>query len=286
MSDFSHFVAIDWSGAKALPSYRHKLQMAVCETGTAPPKLVTPPSGFSRADICEALAGDYLKKSSLIGFDFSFAPPFIDAGAFLPGTATPKSGKAFWGFVDQACLDSDFGAASFVEQHHRGHFYLGKADGIKSRLMRLRRCEITFNAQGGGKPSSIFDCVGAAQVSKASFAGMRVLHQLAPHAPIWPFDSRPASGALIVEIYCRAFIRHAGLRGLKIRDLDTLNGALKALGSAPVAARNLPNLTDDMTDALISAAGLRLLSQHPEYWAPDALTKKIAHTEGWTFGVR
>ncbi len=285
MSDFSHFVAIDWSGAKALPSYRHKLQMAVCNSGTAPPRLITPRNGFSRRDICDVLRADYLQKPSLIGFDFSFAPPFMDKHDYLPPMQTAKSAPAFWRFVDQACDDPDFGAASFIEQHYRPHFYLGKADGIKSHFMRLRQCEINFNAAGGSKPSSIFDCVGAAQVAKASFAGMRVLHHLSASAPIWPFNPKPQSGPLIAEIYCRAFIRHAGLRGLKIRTLDTLNDALKMLGSAPLLPRGLPDLTDDMTDALISAVGLRFLSQQPEYWTPPDLTQKIARTEGWTFGV-
>ncbi len=285
MRGFDHFVAIDWSGAKALPSYRHKLQMAVCDAGSAPPRLLTPATGFSRRDIIEHLSSDWLQKSSLVGCDFSFAPPFGDAAAFLPGTPAPASAKKFWGYVDALCDDVDFGAASFIERHHRRAFYCGKADGDKALLMRLRACEVAFNASGGGKPSSIFDCVGAAQVAKASFAGMRVLHHLQTHAPVWPFDAKPHAGSVIVEIYCRAFIRHAGLRGLKIRDLATLNQALQALGSAPFAATGTTTLTDDMTDALISAAGLRALHQNPAYWAPPGLTAAIARTEGWTFGV-
>jgi hypothetical protein len=286
MSGFKHFVAIDWSGAKSLASYRHKLQMAVCDAGVSAPRLITPSTGVSRTQVAHSLESDWLRKSSLVGFDFSFAPPFIDYNSFLPGSAAPVLAKPFWAYVDAACEDDDFGAASFVEQKHRAHFYLGKADGAKSKFMRLRACEIAFNATGGGKPSSIFDAVGAAQVAKASFAGMRVLNYLSDYAPIWPFDEKPKSGSLIVEIYCRTFIRHAGLRGLKIRDFETLNNALKILKSEPVKQSDIPNLTDDMTDALISAAGLRFISQQQEFWHLAELTKEIAQTEGWTFGVR
>jgi hypothetical protein len=285
MSAFKHFIAIDWSGAKSLASYRHKLQMAVCDEGFSAPRLVTPSIGISRAQIADTLKSDWLMKPSLIGFDFSFAPPFIDRNSFLPGSAAPSLAKLFWKFVNAVSTDDDFGAANFVEQKYRSHFYLGKADGEKAKFMRLRACEIAFNIAGGGKPSSIFDAVGAAQVAKASFAGMRVLNYLSEYTPIWPFDEKPKSGSLIVEIYCRAFIQHAGLRGLKIRDIETLNSALKTLGSAPVKERDLPNVTDDMTDALISAAGLRFIHQHQQFWQPVGLTKEIAQTEGWTFGV-
>src|SRR3546814_5674145 len=86
--------------------------------------------------------------------------------------------------------------------------------------MHLRRCEAHYNAGGGGKPSTVYDAIGAAQVAKASFAGMRLLHHLNAHLPIWPFDALPATGSLIVEIYtsiaARAAIRPKGRT--KIRD--------------------------------------------------------------------
>jgi hypothetical protein len=284
--NFTHFIGIDWSGAKALPTYRHKLQIAVCEEGDAPPVLATPKSGMSRQDVLDWILNQVGQSpNTLAGFDFSFAPPYADAGGFLPGNMTPSSAKKFWHYVDCNCDDTDLGAAGFIDLSHRRHFYLGKADGEKAPYMRLRVCEQVFNAAGGGKPSSIFDAIGAAQVAKASFAGMRILHRLAAVIPVWPFDARPAAGPLVVEIYCRAFIRHAGLRGLKIRDLDTLNGALKGLGSKALGRRNLPELTDDMTDALVSAAGLRKIANDARYWAPGGLTPTIARTEGWTFGV-
>lgn len=228
----------------------------------------------------EAAAGP----PTLFGMDFSFAPPFADTGAFLPGSSRADTAPAFWAWVDQLCADEDLGAASFVEQHQRRHFYLGKGDGAKAPYMRLRACERTYNAAGGRKPSSVFDAIGAAQVAKASFAGMRLLNRLHGRIAIWPFDPLPAHGnSLLVEIYCQACIRHAGLPGRKIRDPETLNAALAALGSAPYGGAGA--LSDDVTDALVSAAALRRLAEDDRCFAPDALTPAIACTEGWTFGV-
>jgi hypothetical protein len=147
--------------------------------------------------------------------------------------------------------------------------------------MHLRACEVAFNATGGGKPSSVYDAIGAAQVAKASFAGMRLLHRLGDTLRVWPFD--PAGdGCLLVEIYCRAFIRLAGGRGRKLRGSDALNAALAALGSRPISDQPLD---DNQTDALAAAAGLRAIAGDARYWSPAGLTATIARTEGWTFGV-
>jgi hypothetical protein len=280
MSEFTRFIAVDWSGART--GYAGKLQVALCEAGQAVPRLLTQ-GKETRTQVLALVQQQLAVPGTLVGFDFSFAPPFIDASAYLPGAQTPKTAKAFWAYVDHLCAAAPDLWAGPVIETHRSHFYLGKADGPKAPYMRLRHCEIAFNAAGGGKPSSVFDAIGAAQVSKASFAGMRLLHQLQHAAPVWPFDARPASGSLVVEIYCRLFIQAAGLRGLKLRDAPTLNQALVALGSQPYAAHS--SLSDDQTDALVAAAGLRALSARAGLWSPKGLTPQIAQTEGWTFGV-
>ncbi|GAB4152269.1 MAG: hypothetical protein Tsb0016_24670 [Sphingomonadales bacterium] len=281
---FDRFIAIDWSGAKA--GYRGKIEIAQCLAGDAPPALLAPPDGWWRRhqvlEWLQALADEGAR--ALIGMDFSFAPPWMDRKAYLPGLATAATAKGFWRFLDNGCEDPDLGAASFVERHRGRYFYLGAVDGDKAQFMRLRVCEQAFNATDGGKPSSVFDAIGAAQVSKASFAGMRLLARLAGRLAIWPFDPLPATGPVLVEIYCRAFIRAAGLRGLKMRDPVTLNQALRALGSRPMAAVPTP-LSDDRSDALLAAAGLRYGSVQPQYWQPPGLSARVAATEGWTFGV-
>ena len=280
---FTHFVGIDWSGAvgTAHPS----IAVASALAGDAAPAIVAPPGRvWSREAVLASLRTLAAARTrALIGMDFSFAPPFTARGAYLPGTLAPTNARAFWAYVDSACDDADLGAASFANASHRAHFYHGSASGPKSAFQHWRVCETAFKREGGGKASSIFDCVGAAQVAKASFAGMRLLYALGPAIPVWPFDRVPDTGPLLVEIYTRAFLRRAGGHGRKLRTRAALDTALAALGSR--AWEGDEPLTDHLTDALVTAAGLRHAASEVTLWHPPALTPEIAKTEGWTFGV-
>lgn len=281
---FDTFVGIDWSGAKGV---RHRgIAVAVAEAGDGAPRLVVPPSpaGWARGEVADFLEG--LPGRVLAGFDFSFAPPYVGRGpgargAYLPGLETADDGPGFWAHVDAQSDDADYGAAGFMGGAARPHFWMGAADGRKADFLHWRVCEQAFNAGGGGKASTLFDCVGAAQVAKASLAGMRVLNRLRGSYAVWPFD--PVGERTLVEIYGRAMLRHAGGRGLKIRDVAALDGALAMLGSGPMAEHGPFN--DNQTDALVTAAALRRLSAEARWWAPAELTAEIARTEGWTFGI-
>lgn len=280
---FARFAAIDWSGAKGT---RHKgIAVAICGIGQDAPELVEPPGGiWSRQAVADWLIATAHEAPTLFGFDFSFAPPFVARGAYLPGDPTPTDGPAFWAYVDTVCDDPDLGAASLLESTHRRHFYFGKADGIKADFLHNRACESHYKALGGGKPSTIYDAIGAAQVAKASFAGMRLLHHTRPFVPIWPFDPLPETGSLIVEIYTSIAARAAGRpRGrTKMRDLAALNDALLAFATAPYAG---PIIADHQADALLTATWMRETTGNPALWAPAAMSDEIARTEGWTFGV-
>jgi len=279
---FAAYVAIDWSGAKGS---RHK-GIAIAEArGESAPRLVRPGHVWSREEVLAWLIKRAAKEPTLFGFDFSFAPPLIERGEYLPGEPkVPKTAREFWAYVDSRCDDDDLGAASFLETAHRRHFYFGIADGVKAGFMHFRRCDARLNAQGGRKTASAYDAIGAAQVAKASFAGMRFLHRLDGKVAIWPMDPLPKRGSAVVEIYTRIYLRRAGMSGTKLRTLAALNLALEGLGSAPVRLRFVPN--DHQTDALVTAAGMRALAlQEPRAFDPEALTPEIARTEGWTFGV-
>jgi hypothetical protein len=280
--EFTRFAAIDWSGAKGK---RHKgIAVAVAEAGERAPVLVRPEHVWSRTDVLDWLLAAAAEAPTLFGFDFSFAPPIAERGEYLPGeTAAPADAKSFWAYVDRVAPDEDLGAASFLETAHRRHFYFGAADGVKKDFLHHRVCEHAFNAMGGGKASTLYDAIGAAQVAKASFAGMRLLHRLDGRVPVWPMDKLPDSGSLVVEIYTRVFIRLAGLSGRKVRSLGLLNEALAALRSRPAGLDREPN--DHETDVLIAAAGLRAIAGDRRYWNPPGLTPALARTEGWTFGV-
>jgi hypothetical protein len=281
---FARFAAIDWSGAKGR---RHKgIAIALCDAGGAAPVLVRPGHVWSRMEVLEWLLEAAAEAPTLFGFDFSFAPPIVERGEYLPGElGVPSNARAFWAYVDGRSDDEDLGAASFLEQAHRRHFYFGIADGVKAGFMHFRQCDRQLNAQGGRKTASAYDAIGAAQVAKASFSGMRLLHRLDGEVPIWPMDPLPQAGSAVVEIYTRIYLRRAGLPGIKLRSRVELNRALKALGSPPARLRFEPN--DHQTDALVTAAGMRALAMsEPGAFDPKGLTPDIAATEGWTFGVR
>ena len=281
MRTFTRFACADWSGAKG--SRHPGIALAICEAGEEAPRLITPPDKvWSRQGVVDWLLAQ--DDDVLIGFDFSFAPPFIERGSYFPGDDVPTSAKAFWAYVDHICDDTDLGAASFLESHHRRHFYLGAADGVKSDYLFWRQCELS-NKSTGKKASTVYDAIGASQVAKASFAGMRLLHQLRDVVAIWPFDPLPTRGKVAIEIYTTIAARAAGVaKGRsKIRDAIGLDLALQALGSKPHMP--LKRYTDHATDALITAAWLRNVAGNPQFWAPNALNFEIAATEGWTFGV-
>lgn len=279
---FARFAAIDWSGAKGK---RHKgIAVALAEAGNAAPVLVRPGFVWSRSELLDWLLAAAEEAPTLFGFDICLAPPIHERGEYLPGEAgVPGDAKAFWAYVDSHSDDEDLGAASFLERAYRRHFYFGAADGTKRDFLHHRVCEHAFNATGGGKASTLYDAIGAGQVAKASFAGMRLLNRLAGRVPVWPMDGTPETGSLVVEIYTRAFIRLAGLSGRKVRNLEQLNEALHALGSRPADFDRVPN--DHETDVLIAAAGMRAIAAEPRWWSPKSLTPELARTEGWTFGV-
>jgi hypothetical protein len=280
---FTRFAAIDWSGAKGR---RHKgIAIALAEA-EGPPRLVRPGHVWSRTEVLEWLLREAAKTPTLFGFDFSFAPPIAERGEYLPGEAgVPKDARAFWAYVDRCAPDEDLGAASFLEQVHRRHFYFGAADGEKAGFMHFRQCDARLNAQGGRKTASAYDAIGAAQVAKASFSGMRLLHRLDGKVAIWPMDKLPEGGSAVAEIYTRIYLRRAGMPGAKLRSRADLNRALAGLGSAPTRLRFEPD--DHQTDALVTAAGMRAFAAaEPRAFAPDGLTAELARTEGWTFGIR
>jgi hypothetical protein len=282
VSRFEAYVAIDWSGAKGR---RHK-GIAIAEArGDAAPRLIRAGHVWSRCEVLEWLLGRAALEPTLFGFDFSFAPPIVERGEYLPGEpGVPNTAREFWAYVDALSPDEDLGAASFLETAHRRHFYFGIADGAKAGFVHYRQAEQALNRRGARKTATVYDAIGAAQVAKASFSGMRLLHALDGKVAIWPMDPLPESGSAVVEIYTRIFLRRAGLSGAKLRTRVALNRALKGLASPPARLRFEPN--DHQTDALVTAAGMRALARsEPCAFDPEGLTPDIARAEGWTFGV-
>ena len=284
---FTDFIAIDWSG-QAVERPRG-LAVAHARAGTAAPELID--RNWSRQDILAYLL-DLADRGTraLIGLDLGPALPFADHGAYFPDwAASPGDARALWALVDHLCADDPhLGVSAFVDhpdasRHFRRHGGR-KGDRFGEGSGRLRITEVAQRSQGLN-PYSNLNLVGAAQVGKSSLSGMRVLHKLQGRIPVWPFDPVPTEGPALVEIYTSLAARLAGMRkGIsKIRDAETLDAMLAAFGSEPHAP--LTRYDDHATDAMLSAAWLRVAADQPELWSPAGLTPELARTEGWTFGV-
>ena len=114
--------------------------------------------------------------------------------------------------------------------------------------MRFRQCDARLNAQGGRKTASAYDAIGAAQVAKASFSGMRLLHRLDGKVAIWPMDPLPDHGSAVVEIYTRIYLRRAGMTGVSSVAAPPLTSPWKVsavhrrpFGSSPTTTRLTPS---------------------------------------------
>lgn len=293
MSRFTHFLAVDWSGAKGARQKGIALAVASAEGG--PPVLVTPPDprGWARAEVLALLLD--LPGATLVGLDLGLSLPFHDAGAFFPGwDASPADARGLWALIDTLCAaDPHLEAGGFVTHPEASRYFRHGAGaqgdrfllpGAATREGRFRIAEAAQRAQGV-RPVSNFNLVGAAQVGKSSLTGMRMLHRLAGRVPVWPVDPLPAEGSVVTEIYTSVAARLGGVTGAatKIRTHAALNDALDLLGSPPVAGSGA--IGDHASDALLTAAWLRKVHAMRDLWHPPALTPEVARTEGWTFGA-
>jgi hypothetical protein len=293
VSRFSHFLAVDWSGAKGA---RHKgIALAVAMAAGGPPLLIAPsdPRGWARADVLALLLD--LPGPTLVGLDLGIGLPFADAGAFFPGwDASPADARGLWALIDALCADDPhLEAGGFVSHTEASRYFRhGKGDegdrfllpGAATREGRFRIVEAAQRAQGV-RPVSNFNLVGAAQVGKSSLTGMRMLHRLGGRVPVWPVDPLPDEGSVVTEIYTSVAARSGGVTGAatKIRSYEALNDALDLLGSPPVNGSG--PIDDHSSDALLTAAWLRHVHTNRDLWHPPGLTPDVARTEGWTFGA-
>ena len=284
---FTHFAAIDWSGA--IGARQRGIAVAICAPGRAAPEKIRPGHVWSRSEVCGWLQEE-MPPGTLVGLDLGPALPFADRGAYFPGWSdSPADARSLWALVERLCADDPHLAASgFVDnpcaaEHFRRH------GGRKGRFFEGRgRLRATEEAQrrAGLNPYSNLNLVGAAQVGKSSLTGMRVLHRLNGRLPIWPFDD-PNGGSLVVEIYTTIAAMAAGrAKGhAKMRSVEELNAALRspAIDSDNVAGAGA--IDDHSSDAILTAAWLRRVAHRTDFWKPSGLTPAIARTEGWTFGV-
>lgn len=286
MRTFAQFAVVDWSGATG--PRQKGIAVAICASGQAAPQLVRPGHVWSREDVLDWLVHK-LPDDTLIGFDLSPGLPFLDSGAYFPGwQESPPNARALWALVERLSSDDPhLSAGSFVNHPTASRYFrrqgIGTGDRFgtgagRFRLVEHRQRDFQLS------PYSCFNLVGAAQVGKSSLTAMRMLHRLGDALPVWPFDPLPTLGSVIVEIYTSLAARAARIpKGRsKIRDGYALDLALDALGSQN--HEPMPHYSDHATDAIMTAAWLRMVAHSEDLWSPPGLDAAAA-TEGWTFGV-
>lgn len=288
--EFTHFVGIDWSGAKG--SRHAGLAIAVCAAGSNAPTMIEPPSGrraWSRLECADWIAaGMGLPKRSrvLVGIDSAFSMPFIDKGGYVPETKLANTAQELWPALEVACQGAaDLYGGPFVDVH--SDFYLRTGAKGPRFERRMRVCEQRAIDSGAGPCESVFHLIGPSQVGLSGLSTMRMLNQLAgePDISVWPYDKPIGAGTTLVEIYAAAFAKLGGHRG-KMRGLEALNAVLASLKSDQLA--HMPATAaggEHAADALVTAAGLRMISGERKYWHPPALSTMVRSTEGWIFGV-
>ncbi len=194
----------------------------------------------------------------LAGFDFGFAYPFHDCGAYFPShEMSPSDVRSLWALIDELAGDTAdlYGAtaarppsplAPFFNVHgNRGPWFTNR---------RLRKTERVCPV----RPSCMFNGVGPASVGVGSLAGMRILHRLVQRrdlrVAVWPFHPIENADLVVVEIFPRLYAKASTIAREHYR-------------------------SEDEYDAVISSAALRTLSRDESTWSNgDAL-------EGWIFGV-
>ncbi len=289
MQPFSHFVGIDWSGAKGK---RHAgLAIAVCPADGKAPGVIAPPSGnknWSRAEISNWIAnGMGLPKGSrtLVGIDSAFSLPYVDEDGYLAGEGLAGTAPELWPVIDDKSANApDLFAGPFVDAY-ADHYHRPGAKGSRYKR-RMRVTETLAVTSGAGPCESVFHLIGPSQVGLSGLSTVRMLAGLygQPDISIWPYEE-PDGSTVLVEIYAAAFAKLGGHRG-KIKGLEDLNCILEALGSAKMRA--MPDTAregEHAADAIVTAAGLRKIASERKYWHPERLSTMVRRTEGWIFGI-
>ncbi|NNC73105.1 MAG: hypothetical protein HKN78_09565, partial [Sphingomonadaceae bacterium] len=124
MRRFGQFACFDWSG-QAIERPRG-IALAIARAGAEAPALVVREQGWSRAAALGWLHERADEQADMmIGFDFSAALPFADAGAYFPGwQPSPPDAKALWALADELCRDEPHLSANAIPSHPelRHHF--------------------------------------------------------------------------------------------------------------------------------------------------------------------
>ena len=284
---FDAFIAIDWSGANR--AY-NGIAVAICRTGGTPPEVIPPSRNrWTRTEITEWLKQRLEDRQRLlIGFDFAFGFPYETCGYLGGHAAGVDNIFALWELIEaKSNGDADFGCSQFVADPIYSTLFWTAGPKPKVWVERKRHTEHVCAELTKTRPDTLYKLLHSKQVGKASITGIRVLHHVRSckghRVAIWPFET-PRTSA-VVEIYPTMFRKRATGSVAKIRTMADLNLALGVLDSDPIRNTRRVRLSDHETDALISAAGLRLIAREPDAWTAPQSGSICVRREGWIFGI-
>ena len=144
---FSHFVAIDWSGAKG--DRQKGIALALAHRDGGAPVLIE--HRWGRADVHEILR-DELPDNTLVGLDLGIALPFADCGAYFPGLPdSPPDAPGLWAMIDRIAADEDhLGANSFVAHPQLRPFFRDGHpwSGLDPRRLTLSSAKPRYAGRG------------------------------------------------------------------------------------------------------------------------------------------
>ncbi|RYD92373.1 MAG: hypothetical protein EOP61_25685, partial [Sphingomonadales bacterium] len=129
---FQCFACIDWSGAKG--ERQKGIAVAISDGPGTTPQLIE--RSWSRQAVLDWLLGHAAKGSDmLVGFDFSAALPFLDAGAYFPGwPESPHDARALWRMIDDLCRDDPHLEAGSLIDHVEGSRHFRRHGGRQGDL--------------------------------------------------------------------------------------------------------------------------------------------------------
>jgi hypothetical protein len=208
----TRFIAVDWSGARAVATQR-----ATIWTAEAREEAVDASAGRTREEIAQYLLAEADRDPALVvGFDFAFSLP----GWYLAESRI-ASVRDLWARLSAEHLTPrmrELGLPDWLNDPDPPFWTERRPHDLSGREYRVTEREC--------RPAkSVFQLVGAGQVGRGSLYGMQVLHELVGHGfHVWPFER--AALPLAIEIYPRLFVSEARLDGENEHERDATVSAL------------------------------------------------------------
>ncbi len=291
-AEFDRFIAIDWSGARAVRT--PAIAVAEIARADAEVRLIAGPLAgqWSRQAVADWLI-DVAQSSrvhgqrALVGIDANFS---YAAEVITEQIPDARHIGDLWTHIERLAGSAENFSGENVWQHPNMVRFFWHAGPRRDDFKIVQRlAEVACGAAGYGYPESPFKLIGPKQVGKGGLAVMRLCHHLreilGETIAFWPYDPAEKvarASSVLVEIYPRLFIRKAGLGAAKIRLSEHVDEALAAFGCW-TARRD--DATDHDADAIIAAAGMRRALREAGLPQPPTGLADPIRLEGWIFGV-